>query len=150
MYRFIRLSKTGLLLMLALLLITAASCADKNSGTGESKVNWLTDWNEALSQAQAENKPIMIDFYTDYCPACDELDSNTFTDDELGDFLNNNFVCLKSNAGESGLYGDYGVSVVPTIVFTSPVGTEFGRMTGYRSPDQFYQDTQEKLNQWEP
>ena len=143
--------KAALLIMVLLIGIGAANCSLLNGGTGESKVNFLYDWNEALSRAQAENKPIMINFYTDTCPACEKLDSNTYSDEELGDFLNDNFVCLKSNTLKSNLYQNYSnIEYVPTIVFASPDGTEIDRMVGYRSASAFYQDAQEVLSQWEP
>jgi len=144
--KYIRLGQTILMLVLALVLITAASCTATSGETVESKINWLYSWSEALSEAQVENKPIMIDFYTEWCSPCKQLDSDTFSDDDLGTFLNNNFVNLKSNAGESNLYINYSIDQVPTVVFTSPEGEEIGRMTGYRPPGQFYQDMQAILS----
>ncbi len=147
MGKFIRLGIPVLLLVvLALLLTTAANCTTKKD---ESKVNWLYDWNETLGKAQNENKPIMIDFYADWCTPCKRLDSDTYSDEELGAFLNDNFVSLKSNVEKSSLYNNYGIQYLPTIVFTSPEGIEIERMVGYRSPDQFYQDVQAILSQWE-
>ena len=147
MNKSIRINKTTLLpvILLALLIFTAVNCSSKNGSTSESVVNWLYDCNEALNKAQNENKPIMIDFYTDICPACDKLDSDTYSDNELGTFLNDNFVCLKSDANNSNLSQEYSISVVPTIVFTSSDGTEFGRFSGYKSPNEFYQYAQEML-----
>lgn len=148
MDKAIRLGKTALLIVvLALLLISAASCA-LTGETSESKVNWLYDWNEALDKAQNENKPIMIDFYSDRCPPCKRLDSDTYSDENLSAFLNNNFISLKSNAEKSDLYRDYGVPGFPTIIFTLPDGTVIGGIVGYRPPDQFYQYTQEVLDWW--
>ncbi len=146
MGKFIRLGIPVLLLVvLALLLTTAANCTTKKD---ESKVNWLYDWNEALGKAQNENKPIMIDFYADWCSPCRRLDSDTYSDEELGAFLNDKFVSLKSNVAKSDLYGNYGITAIPTIVFVSPEGTEIGRIRGYEPPDRFYQDVQAILSQW--
>lgn len=150
MGNFIRFGKTAsLLVVLALLTISAANCSGDE--TSETKVQWLHDWDEALDKAQDENKPIMIDFYTDWCPPCKQLDSDTYSDDELSAFLNNNFICVKSNLEKSNLYENYSnIQYVPTIIFTTPEGTEFGRMIGYKPPDQYYQDTQAILSQWKP
>ena len=124
----VRLMRKAALLMLVLLIgIGAVSCGLFDSG-GESKVNFIYSWSEALSKAQTENKPIMIDFYTDWCKWCDELDSKTYSDDELSTFLNDNFICVKINGDNSSLDGTYSVGGYPTIVFTYPDGTEINRM----------------------
>jgi len=144
MESFIR-GKPLLLIVLALLVISAAACAITGGG---GKVSWLTDWNETLSKAQAENKPIMIDFYGDFCPICWKLDRETFSDEELSDFLNDNFICLRSNTGKSSLHESYGIPGVPTIVFASPEGKEISRIVGYKSPNEFYHYALAALNQW--
>jgi len=143
--------KAALLIIVLLIGIGTANCDYIGLGTGESKVDFIYDWDEAQERAQAENKPIMINFYTDTCPACDRLDSNTYSDDELSAFLNTNFICLKSNMTKDTLYKNYSnVEYVPTIIFTSLDGTEIYRMVGYRNADSFYQRAQEVLSQWEP
>jgi thiol:disulfide interchange protein len=145
-----KLAKTVLLVvMLALFLIGAANCVIREGETSESKVNWLYDWNEALSKAQNEDKPIMIDFYADWCVPCKRLDSDTYSDEALSAFLNDNFVSLKSNIAKSDLCANYDITAIPTIVFVSPEGTEIGRRVGYRTPAQFYQDVQAILSQWQ-
>ena len=137
----------ALIIVIALLVIAAAACA---TNTNEGKVNWLYDWNEALNMAQSENKPMMIDFYGDWCSPCKRLDSDTYSDEELSAFLNDNFVSLKSNVDKSNLHVNYpNIRYIPTIIFTSPEGTEIGRWVGYKPPDQFHQDTQEVLDWWE-
>lgn len=150
MNKFTRLVRITLLIAVIFLLpLAAVNCSDDDTETIDSEVDWLYDWNEALGKAQNENKPIMIDIYTDTCPPCKMLDLYTYSDAELGNFLNDNFICVKSNAVESNLYANYGISGVPTIIFASPEGTEFGRMIGYRTPEQYYEDTQTILSQWE-
>jgi hypothetical protein len=60
-----RLGKLGwlalLLSLIAVLLVGAAGCRS-SAGT---KVNFLRDWEAAKDQAASDNKPIMINFYTD-------------------------------------------------------------------------------------
>ena len=138
----------ALVVVLALLTIGAGGCT---SVATEGSIKWLNEWSEALDKARAENKPIMINFYTDICPACTQLDRNTFSDEELGAFLDDNFICLKSNAGKSNLHAKYGISGVPTIVFTAPDGYEkryeIGRIVGAAPADQFYQGALAALGQ---
>ena len=34
----------------------------------------------ALSQAKAQNRPVMLDYYADWCISCKEMEKITFTD----------------------------------------------------------------------
>ena len=50
-----------MLLLMAGLLAGTAGCRS----SVETKVNFLRDWEAAKNQAASDNKPIMINFYTD-------------------------------------------------------------------------------------
>ena len=103
--------------LIAAVAVGTAGCSVAVSG----EINWLSDWNEAIETARADNKPIMIYFYTDVCPACRHLEANAFSDETLGVFLNNNVVCLESNAQTSTLHNRYQIEqTVPTTVFSAP------------------------------
>ena len=116
MDKFAKFGKAALLLVvLALILITAANCDAEKDEPSESKINWLYDWDEALDKAKDENKLIMIDFYSDWCIPCKQLDSETFSDEELSAFLNDNFICLKSNVDEDSLHENYGIPYLPVL-----------------------------------
>jgi thiol:disulfide interchange protein len=120
---------------------------------GSSSINWLYDSQEAVKQAQAENKPIMVNFYTVICPACRKLDNGAFSNEKVTDFLNKNFICLKSDTGKSSLYRMYGIQGVPTTLFSLPDGFraefEIGRIVGVATPDQFYDAAVEVINWWQ-
>ena len=143
-----------LVIVLALVAGCVLGCSSgesSGSASGEG-IEWLTDWTQALEKAQDEDKPLAIYFYTDVCPSCRKVEDSVFKDGEVGDFFNESFVSLKSNAGRSTLYKKYGISAVPTIVFSSPDGyegsNEIGRITGARPADEFVQVGQEMLDQW--
>jgi thiol:disulfide interchange protein len=139
-----------LLAMLAGLLLAGTAGCGIGAETGDSAVAWVQSWDAALDRAQNENKPVMINFYADFCPACRRLDSETYTNEGLGAFLNQNVVPLKSNASISALHQNFDIeNTVPTIVFASPDGTEIGRFVSYRNPVEFRQLTEAILSQWE-
>jgi hypothetical protein len=52
---------TLVLSLMAALLAGTAGCRS----SAETKVNFLRDWEAAKNQAASDNKPIMINFYTD-------------------------------------------------------------------------------------
>ncbi len=46
----------------------------------QNKINWLTDYNAAVSQSRATSKPILILFTgTGWCPACIKLERQVLT-----------------------------------------------------------------------
>lgn len=112
-------------------------------------VQWFRDWDEATTKAQVNNKVIMINFYTDVCPACRKLDNYTFADEEVSVFINDKFVPMKSNAGKTILHRNYGIRGVPTTVFTEPDGKEIGRIVGYVPSDKFRDGALKALDLWQ-
>jgi thioredoxin-related protein len=54
-------------------------------------------------------KKIFVDVYTDWCGYCKKMDASTFKDEELINFLNENFYAIKFNAEqkEEILYNDF-------------------------------------------
>jgi len=119
------------------------------SAETETKVNWLYDYDEALAKARDENKPILVDFYTDWCGWCKKLDAETYGNETVAAFLNEGFICLKVDAGEhADLAKRYDVLGYPTILFLSPDGEEIGRIVGYEPPDKFLQDAKNILTRW--
>lgn len=52
-------------------------------------------YEEALQKARAEGKQIFVDVYTSWCGPCKMMAKNVFTRQEVGDYYNNKFVCLK-------------------------------------------------------
>ena len=62
----------------------------------QSKVEWIElDNNTKISN---NGKKIIIDLYTDWCGWCKVMDRNTFTDSDVIDNINNNFIPVKFDA----------------------------------------------------
>lgn len=96
--------------------------------------------SEAVTRAQAEKKPVMIDFITDWCMWCDTLDRNTYTNAKVAAFVSDNVVPIKIDAekGEGiSLAKKYGVSGYPTILLIKSDGEEIDRIVGYAPPEPF-------------
>ncbi|MES2656530.1 MAG: DUF255 domain-containing protein [Bacteroidota bacterium] len=65
-----------------------------NKSTKELK--WL-DWNTGYPLAKKQNKIILVDAYTDWCGWCKKMDRDTYTDGEVINLLNKDFVIIKFN-----------------------------------------------------
>jgi thiol:disulfide interchange protein DsbD len=109
-----------------------------------SSIQWLS-YSEAISdQASMEVKPMLIDFYADWCAPCKELDIHTFTDPEIID-KSKEFYMIKVDLTSSGntqgeaLRKKYGARGVPTLVFLDPEGQEIPdlRVVGFEPSDAF-------------
>jgi thioredoxin-related protein len=61
------------------------------------KVKWYSI-QEVVELQKKEPKKIMIDVYTDWCGWCKKMDSETFNNPVIAEYLNKNFYPVKFNA----------------------------------------------------
>ena len=52
-------------------------------------------WESILAQAKAAHKYVYVDCYTTWCGPCKFMSANVFTNDKVGAFYNENFICAK-------------------------------------------------------
>lgn len=107
------------------------------------------DWNDVLDRALSQNKIIFVDAYTDWCGPCKMMAKNVFTDSEIGDFYNKNFLNVKIDMekGEGpGLAQMYNVRAYPTFLFIDGNGNLIHRGIGYQQPDKFMELGKTALN----
>ena len=55
---------------LLLLAVWGAACACAAARGEAPHDGWLTDFDAALAEAQELKRPLLIHFYTDWCPPC--------------------------------------------------------------------------------
>jgi thiol-disulfide isomerase/thioredoxin len=93
----------------------------------------------ASAAAKAENKVVLIDFYTTWCEPCKRLDKETWTDASVGQLLGEKAVALKLDAEKEGkdLARRYKIDAYPTTLILKPDGTEMDRLVGFREPAVF-------------
>jgi thiol:disulfide interchange protein DsbD len=97
-----------------------------------------------LEQAIKEsNKPVMLDFWADWCVACKELENITFKDKDVIAKLQN-FTLLKvdvtKNSDEDkAIQKMFGVVGPPTLIFWDKNGKEVNssKIVGYKNPKDF-------------
>jgi thiol:disulfide interchange protein DsbD len=88
--------------------------------------DWQPYSEVLLAQAKAEGKPVVIDFFADWCLACHELDEKTFQIDEvksaLSGFYKLRFDATKESQELNDLRKKYGIQGLPTIIFIGKDG----------------------------
>src|ERR1044071_1819398 len=57
---------------------------------------------QALEQAPAANKLLILDVYTDWCGWCKRMDRDTYADSTVREYLNSRFVPSKMNPEKEG------------------------------------------------
>ncbi len=63
-------------------------------------VNWYPWGEEALKKAKEEGKPIFLSVGYSSCHWCHVMERESFLDEEIAEFLNKNFVCIKVDREE--------------------------------------------------
>ncbi|MCC7246118.1 MAG: DUF255 domain-containing protein [Saprospiraceae bacterium] len=64
-------------------------------------VNWMT-LDQAIEKSKTEKRKIFIDVYTDWCGWCKHMDSTSFSQPAVANYLNEKFYAVKFNAEQTG------------------------------------------------
>ena len=95
---------------------------------------------EAKIRAEKENKLIFIDAYADWCGPCKWMTANTFTDSDVGEYFEANFISIQIDMeSEIGIEFDteYYVDAYPTLLFLNSKGEVVKRYSGALDPIEF-------------
>lgn len=129
-----------------------------DSGHRPRGVQWEPRFDQALRKAAQAHKPLMVDFWAEWCNWCHQLDRTTYMDPDVVKRADG-FVTVKidTEAGRSQamVAQRYDVSSLPTILFLSPSGRLVLRVNGYQGPGSFprtmdmARETAERVMRWE-
>jgi len=117
-------------------------------------VAWQPYSTELIAEAKTVNRPVIIDFYADWCSPCRELEEITFHDRDVVNQAESAFVMIKvdltrkGNPDQEQLLTQYKVKGVPTVVFLDENGIEHSdlRLVDFMPPDQFLNHMVATLN----
>ena len=60
-------------------------------------INWMS-FEEAIKLNEQAPRKILVDVYTDWCGWCKKMDSDTFTNEAVINYINEHFYAVKFNA----------------------------------------------------
>ncbi len=109
--------------------------------------------NEQLSNAKQQQKPVMLDFYADWCSACKEFEKYTFHTPQVEPLLKD-FVLLQADVtankvGDIALLKHLNVLGLPTIEFWDATGKSIphAKITGFMPAQEFADHIKDHVHQ---
>ncbi|CAN5219621.1 hypothetical protein BH09BAC1_BH09BAC1_04030 [soil metagenome] len=98
-----------------------------------------SNWQEVQAKAKEEGKPIFMHIYATWCGPCKKMMANVYTDPELADNYNANFVNVAYD-GEKGpgkeLAENYKIKGYPSLLFFNADGTIAEQAYGYHNAEE--------------
>ena len=109
------------------------------------RVSSLSMLETRLAAAKAAGKPVILDYYADWCTDCLRMEKATFVDPRVREELRNRFVLLQADVTDpndpegKSIKGRFGVYGPPAMLFFAANGQEHRelRTYGFRNVDEF-------------
>ena len=108
-----------------------------------------TSFQEALNKAKTSGKMLFVDCYTSWCGPCKKMATSVFTQNDVADYFNKNFISLKVDCekGEGPeLAKRFHVSGYPTMVFLDGEGNVLSKLVGGSDAAKFLQRVKKELD----
>ncbi|TAL44994.1 MAG: protein-disulfide reductase DsbD [Methylovulum sp.] len=115
----------------------------KEQGIQFERVASLAELDAKVRQAAASHKPVMLDFYADWCISCKEMEAYTFTDPRvkasLAGFVLVQADVTENSADDKALLAKFNLIGPPAILFFGADREEIAaqRVVGYQDADVF-------------
>ena len=110
------------------------------------KVETVAELTQAVEQANAQGKTVMVDLYADWCVACKEFEEYTFNEPQVQQALSNTVLIQVDMSDFDSMVNDafakkYQVLGLPSILFFDKNGQELTqqRVTGFMGAEPFTQ-----------
>lgn len=99
-------------------------------------IAWEMDMAKALARGKAEQKSVLLEFFSPECIGCKQMEEVTFADPEVVNFISGHVIALRLPVSAGPHSADYRVSWTPTLVTIDYYGREHQRTVGFLPPDE--------------
>jgi thiol:disulfide interchange protein DsbD len=127
-------------LVSVILVVAGILLLPREVAKAEDPLEWLPYDAASVAAAVESGRPVILDFYADWCAPCRELDEKTFSDPRVAGVLSE-FARFKVDQTRSNEEGDraameFKVMGMPTVIVFRD-GRELFRITGFEPPERF-------------
>jgi thiol:disulfide interchange protein DsbD len=115
------------------------------------RIKSLADLEQSLSEAKAQGKGAMLDFYADWCVECLRMERNTFHTPQVQTLLGRMQIVqadvTPNDSTDQELMRKFGIIGPPAILFFNRSGVEMKdwRLVGYFPPEEFSKHLEQVL-----
>src|SRR5262249_49132488 len=101
--------------------------------------------DEALAQAQRERKPVVLDFYAEWCAPCMRMEKSTFKDEGVKALLVSCVFVRVDTDKHPDIAKRMAVEGLPDIRFVLPDGKVIKRLRNFQDAESFSSELEELL-----
>lgn len=116
------------------------------------RVKSVQELQAVVAEASAAGRPVMLDFYADWCVSCKEMEAFTFSDPAVRNELKNAILVqadvTENNDDDQALLRHFGLFGPPAIIFYGKDGEEIrpARVVGFMKAERFSEHVAGFLN----
>ncbi|MEW6387497.1 MAG: thioredoxin family protein [Thermodesulfobacteriota bacterium] len=104
-------------------------------------IEWRDNWEAALAEAKAAQRPLLLEIYLEGCPHCRRLAQETHGDAAVAAAVNQRFLPVRLEGRQHmDLVQKLGVRGAPTTLLFSPQGEERHRFSGFYPPSEYLKE----------
>jgi thiol-disulfide isomerase/thioredoxin len=110
-------------------LLALVACAGLDAETAG--IQWFRNVKQGIEAARRSNKPLLIDFWADWCAPCKMMDTVVYTDPAVIDAVSRRVVAVRIHFDlQPDVARQFGVEALPNLLFADSLGTVLLRQRG--------------------